>query len=76
MIFKCNISALIIQFTLRQLVLKINYYNMSNGLIKEGQDFVYNFQKLMIMKESQKKFGKIYLGGGRNLLICSSFWKI
>ena len=34
---------------------------MLNGL-KKSQVFLYNFQKIMIMKELQKKFGEIYLG--------------
>ena len=39
---------------------------MLNILKKEGQDFVHNFQKIMIMKEVQKTFGEMYLGGGEN----------
>ena len=36
---------------------------MLNGLKRESQDFVHNLQKIMIMRELQKCFGVIYLGG-------------
>ena len=39
---------------------------MLNGLKKESQDFVHNFQKIMIVNELQRNFGEIYLGGGKN----------
>ena len=35
---------------------------MMNGLKRESQHFVHNFQKFMIFRELQKKFGEIYLG--------------
>ena len=35
---------------------------MLNGLKKESQYFVHNFQKIVIMRELQKQFGEIYLG--------------
>ena len=37
---------------------------MLNGLKRESQDFAHNFQKIMILRELQKQFGEIYLGGG------------
>ena len=46
----------------RQLVLNINCYTMLNGM-KKSQHFFHNFQKIIIMKELQKIFGEIYLGG-------------
>ena len=61
----------------RELVFKINIYTTMNGMKREIQHFVHNFQKIMIFRELQKKFGEIYLGGEKPyLLICSSFWKI
>ena len=45
------------------MVLKIDCYTMLNGLKKSHFD--HNFQKIMIMKEFQKKIGEIYLGGGK-----------
>ena len=35
---------------------------MLNGM-KKSQPFVHDFQKIIIMKELQKIFGEIYLGG-------------
>ena len=46
----------------RDLVFKINLYTMMNGLKRESQHFVHNFQKIMIFRELQKCFGEIYLG--------------
>ena len=37
---------------------------MLNGLKRESPDFAHNYQKIMIMRELQKRFGEIYLGGG------------
>ena len=34
---------------------------------KESQDFVHNFQKIMIMKELQNIFGEIYLEGKKTI---------
>ena len=36
---------------------------MLNGLKRESQDFAHNFQKILILRELQKKIGEIYLGG-------------
>ena len=61
----------------RELVFKINFYTMLNGPKRERQDFVHNFQNILILRELQKQFGEIYLGGKkRYLLICSSFCQI
>ena len=61
----------------RELVFKINFYTMLNGRKRESQHFVHNFQKIMILRELQKTFGEIYLGGKKQyLLICYSFWHI
>ena len=50
---------------------------MLNGLKRESQHFLHNFQKITILRELHKSFGEIYLGGKKiNLLICSSFWQI
>ena len=38
---------------------------MLNGM-RKIQHFVQNYQKIMIMKDLQKRFGEIYLGGKRN----------
>ena len=35
---------------------------MLNGLKRESQHFVHNFQKIVILRELQIKFGEIYLG--------------
>ena len=40
---------------------------MLNGLKRESQDFVRNFQKIMILRELQKVFGEIYLGGKKTI---------
>ena len=37
---------------------------MLNGLKREGQYFVHNFQNIMVLRELQESFGDIYLGGG------------
>ena len=50
----------------RELVLKINCYTMLNGLKRESQDFVHKFQKIMILRELEKCFGEIYLGGKKS----------
>ena len=47
----------------RELVFKINYYTMMNDLKRESQDFLHNFQNIMIMRELQKNVGERYLGG-------------
>ena len=36
---------------------------MLNGLKRESQHFVHNDQNIMILRELQKYFGEIYLGG-------------
>ena len=46
-----------------ELVFKIDRYTMLNGLKRESQHFVHNFQKIVILRELQIKFGEIYLGG-------------
>ena len=46
----------------RQLILNIDFYTMMIGLDKKRQHFVHNYQNIMIMKELQKHFGKMYLG--------------
>ena len=51
----------------RELVFKINFYTMRNGLKRESQHFVHNFQNIMILRELQKKLGEIYLGGEKNI---------
>ena len=50
----------------RELLFKINWYTMLNDLVSGSQYFVHNFQKFMIFRELQKKFGEIYLGGKKN----------
>ena len=45
------------------LILNIDCYTMMNSLDKNNKDFSRNYQKIMIVKEIQKKFGEIYLGG-------------
>ena len=35
---------------------------MLNDLVSGSQYFVHNFQKFMVFRELQKKFGEIYLG--------------
>ena len=51
----------------RELVFKINIYTMMNGLKRESQHFVHNFQKITIFRKLQKKFGEIYLGGKNHI---------
>ena len=51
----------------RELVFKINCYTMLNGLKRESQGFIHNFQNIMILRELQKKCGEIYLGGKNNI---------
>ena len=50
-----------------QLVIKINCYTMLNGPGGESQHFVHNLQKIMIMKELQKKIGEIFLRGKKTI---------
>ena len=78
---RCYLNAtlqlLYLYVLLRQLVLNIDCYTMLNGLREKSQHFVHNYQKIMIMKEVQKRLGGIYLGGKKQfLLIFSLFWKI
>ena len=40
---------------------------MLNGLKRESQDFVHKFQNIMILRELQKCFGEIYLGGKQTI---------
>ena len=51
----------------RELVFKINFYTILNGLKRESQYFVHNFQKIMILRELQICFGEIYLGGKKTI---------
>ena len=50
-----------------ELVLKINCYTMLNGLKRESQDFVHNFQKIIVLRELQKHFDEIYSEGKNNI---------
>ena len=47
---------------------------MLNSLERESQDFVHNFQNIMILRELQKNFGGIYLGGKKT--ICTDMFFI
>ena len=40
---------------------------MLNGLGGGGKIFIHNYQKIMIMKDLQKCFGEIYLGGKKRI---------
>ena len=40
---------------------------MLNGLKRESQHLVHNFQNIMILRELQKNFGEIYLGGKKTI---------
>ena len=46
---------------------------MLNGLKRESQYFVHNFQKIMILRELQKRFYEIYLGGEKTTSTDMSF---
>ena len=48
-------------------VFKIKCYTMLNGLKRESQHFVHNFQNIMILRELEKFFGEIYLGGKKTI---------
>ena len=56
-----------ILFLFMDLVFKINLYTMLNSLKTGSQYFVHNFQKIMIFRELQKKFGEIYLNGKKTI---------
>ena len=51
----------------RELVFKINCYTMLNGPKRESQDFVHNFQKIVVLRELQKHFDEIYSEGKNNI---------
>ena len=49
-------------------------YEKTGYLGKENAYFFYNYQKTMIMKELQKRFGDIYLGEKRQFLLMIYFF--
>ena len=66
MLLKYNVADLIFQCSFKRIGTqhRLLYHAKWSG--KKSQHFVHNYEKIMIMKELQKCFGEIYLGGKNN----------
>ena len=63
--FNRTIQILYYNVLFRQLILNIGCYTTMISLDKKNEPFVHHYQNIMIVKELQKSFGEIYLGGNK-----------
>ena len=67
MLFKFNISALILKFYFQGAGIQNQLLYHAEWSEKRKSTFFHNFQKTMILRESQKSFCEIYLGGKKTI---------
>ena len=63
-----TIQILYFNFIFIRFILNIDCNNMRNSLDKNDNQFASHYQKILILKESQKCFGEMYLCGKKTFL--------
>ena len=73
MLFQYNHPNLHCNVSFRLLVMNIDCDNTVNFLDGNDEQFVSHYQNILIVKEIQKTFGEMYLGG-KKIIMCDYFF--